>query len=253
MQKGRVYLSFYHCLLFDLDGTLLDFKAAEDAALRETLAHFSLPETEEVVERYHAINDALWAALERGEVRQEKLVVQRFEQLLAALDLQENAVRLNDYYLTQLSRHAEAYPGAQEMLAEVAEVATLAVVTNGVERVQLGRLERSGLAPYFDGVFVSGKAGAAKPARRMFDTALDTLGIENRKKVLMVGDSLKADIAGGAAAGLDTCWCNFADAPVPQGGAVPTYTIHGYEELLRIVMEDEELEHVGSKEKRHSV
>jgi 2-haloacid dehalogenase len=40
---------------------------------------------------------------------------------------------------------------------------------------------------------------------------------------------------------------------VPQGGAVPTYTIHGYEELLRIVMEDEELEHVGSKEKRHSV
>ena len=70
---------------------------------------------------------------------------------------------------------------------------------------------------FFDGVFVSGLVGATKPARKIFDTALNTLGIENRKKVLMIGDSLKADIAGGTGAGIDTCWCNFRGAVLPAG------------------------------------
>ena len=60
------FLAFYYCLLFDVDGTLLDFNAAEDGALRDTLAHFSLPNTEDAVSQYHDINNALWAALEQG-------------------------------------------------------------------------------------------------------------------------------------------------------------------------------------------
>ena len=58
-------MAFYYCLLFDVDGTLLDFNAAEDGALRDTLAHFSLPNTEDAVSQYHDINNALWAALEQ--------------------------------------------------------------------------------------------------------------------------------------------------------------------------------------------
>ncbi len=64
----------------------------------------------------------------------------------------------------------------------------------------------------------------------------------------MIGDSLKADIAGGTGAGIDTCWCNFRGAVLPEGAPQPTYTIQGYEELLRIVMEEEELANAGSKE-----
>ena len=246
-------MAFYYCLLFDVDGTLLDFNAAEDGALRDTLAHFSLPNTEDAVSQYHDINNALWAALEQGKVRQDKLVIQRFEKLLAAFGVQGNPVEINDYYLTQLSQRADTFPGAEEALEELAEVATLAVVSNGVEKVQAGRLEKSGLGRFFDGVFVSGRVGATKPARKIFDTALNTLGIENRKKVLMIGDSLKADIAGGTGAGIDTCWCNFRGAVLPVGAPQPTYTIQGYEELLRIVMEEEELANAGSKEKRHQL
>ena len=75
-------MAYYHCLLFDLDGTLLDFGAAEDAAIHETLAYYGFAQPQEAVDAYKQINSALWAALERGEVRQEKLVVQRFEKLL---------------------------------------------------------------------------------------------------------------------------------------------------------------------------
>ena len=105
------FLAFYYCLLFDVDGTLLDFNAAEDGALRDTLAHFSLPNTEDAVSQYHDINNALWAALEQGKVRQDKLVIQRFEKLLAAFGVQGNPVEINDYYLTQLSQRADTFPG----------------------------------------------------------------------------------------------------------------------------------------------
>ena len=246
-------MAFYNCLLMDLDGTLLDFDAAEDAAIRNALSHFELPATDETVAQYHTINNALWAALERGEVRQEKLVVQRFEKLLTVLEASGDAVRMNDYYLTQLSLGADQIEGAEETLRELAEVATIAIVSNGVERVQTGRLERSGLGALCDDVFISSRVGASKPSRKIFDTAIQALGIENKKKVLVVGDSLKADIAGGSGAGLATCWCNFKNLPLPESAVKPDFIIHSFEELLRIVMEQEELDYVGSKERRHQL
>ena len=244
-------MAFYHCLLFDVDGTLLDFHASEDAAIRETLAFYSLPNDEAAITHYREINNALWAALERGEIRQEKLVVQRFATLLQDFGAEGDPVKINDRYLTTLSEHAETFPNVLDTLRELSEVATLAVVSNGVERVQMGRLERSGLIDLFDGVFISSRVGASKPAKRIFEHALDTLGVDNRAKVLVVGDSLKADIAGGSNAGLATCWCNFAHNELPGKGVKPTFTIQNYDELLRIVMEEEELLNVGNPEKRH--
>lgn len=250
-RKGVLYLAFYHCLLLDVDGTLLDFHASEDAAIRETLAYYDLPNDEAAIARYRAINDDLWAALERGEIRQEKLVVQRFASLLEEFGAQGDPVKINDRYLTTLSEHAETFPGALDALRELSEVATLAIVSNGVERVQTGRLERSGIGDLFDGIFISSRVGASKPSRRIFDYALDKLGVDNRAKVLVVGDSLKADIAGGNNAGLATCWCNFDHADLPESAAKPTYIIQNYDELLHIVMEEEELVNVGNPDRRH--
>lgn len=244
-------MAYYHCLLFDVDGTLLDFHASEDAAIRETLAYYSLPNDEAAIARYRAINDDLWAALERGEIRQEKLVVQRFATLLQEFGAQGDPVKINDRYLTTLSEHAETFSGATDALRELAEVTTLAIVSNGVERVQMGRLERSGIGDLFDGIFISSRVGASKPSRRIFDYALDKLGVDNRAKVLVIGDSLKADIAGGNNAGLATCWCNFLNTDLPESAAKPTYIIQNYDELLHIVMEEEELANVGNPDRRH--
>lgn len=246
-------MAYYNCLLFDVDGTLLDFSAAEQAALQDTLVHYEFADVQDAKQKYAEINTALWAALERGEVKQDKLVVQRFNKLMMACGMHGDAAQMNEYYLTQLTAHADVLPGAEDALNELAEVATLAVVSNGVERVQLGRLEASGLGRFFDGVFVSGRVGASKPNRRIFDVALSTLGVENKERVLVVGDSLKADIAGGNNAGLATCWCNFENAPLPENAPKPTHIVHGFEELMRVVMEEEELNHVGSPEKRHQL
>ena len=103
-----------------------------------------------------------------------------------------------------------------------------------------------------DEMFISEKLGVTKPSRKFFEIALRVLDIEKREKVLVVGDSLGADIKGGNDAGLATCWYN------PHGAEndtdiQPTYTISRLEDLYPIVMEEDELENVGLKNRRHQI
>ncbi len=242
----------YSCLLFDLDGTLLDFNAAEQEAILGTLEKFGLPANEETAARFSAINAALWQKLEKGALKKDKLVTLRFSQLLEALGRQGDAVRLNNEYLTRLSLAAPIFPGADELLAELAEFATIAAVTNGVWKTQMSRLEKSGLLPYFDEIFVSEKLGAIKPSPKVFDIALRRLGVQNKSRVLVVGDSLSADIKGGQAAKLDTCWMNF-DGVENTAGIEPTYTARSYAQLKLICVGEEELRLAATREKRHLV
>ncbi|MDD3429057.1 MAG: YjjG family noncanonical pyrimidine nucleotidase [Oscillospiraceae bacterium] len=239
----------YNCLLLDLDGTFWDFDAAELKAIQATLQQFELPCTEDVIARYKEINKALWLALEKGEVKKEKLVVMRFSRLLAALGEKREAAKMNDFYLTALSKQGDIYPGADETVIELANVATVAAVTNGVERVQMGRLKATGFTDLIDAIYVSEKIGVAKPSRKFFDYALQDLGVTNRKKVLVVGDSLNADILGGINAGLDTCWVNLTQQE-NNLNIKPTYVVYGYEELKHLIIGEEKKPDVYVKKER---
>lgn len=242
----------YTCILLDVDNTLLDFNAAERQALVETLQNFSLPSDSETCDVYRKVNRGLWDALAKGEITKNKLLAVRFERFLKELGQPDtgNSVQINDFYEDQLSQHAEVISGALDALRELSEVATLATVSNGTFKVQQPRIKASGIEEYLDGVFISEKMGVAKPAAKFFELVLRELGITNRERVLVVGDDLLADIKGGQNAGLDTCWINF-DEEENTGSIRPKYTVASFEELYRIVMEPEELENVGVKNRRH--
>ncbi len=224
----------YNCLLIDLDNTLLDFDAAQRQALEKLFAAYEIPVTQENIDTYETINKALWAQFDRGQIGKGKLLVRRFAQLLEALGRTGDAAKMNDDYLTQLAKCGPIIPGADEFLEEMAEVATIAVASNGVYKAQKGRIAASGLEQYFDAVFVSERMGCQKPQRRFFDTALKNLGVSNRQKVLVIGDSLSADIRGGIDSGLDTCWFNPVGAENTTEWA-PTYTVQGYEQLKPLI------------------
>ena len=209
----------YTCLLLDVDNTLLDFNAAERAAVGITLGHYGMPDGPEALETYHQINRQLWDSLAKGELNRSKLF-------------------------------ADLMPGALTALEELGEVATLAIVSNGAAQVQESRIAASGIGRFMDGVYISEKVGAAKPSPKLLDYAIRDLGLTNRSRVLMVGDDLLADIKGGINAGIDTCWVNFANEE-NKTGIQPKYTVHSYEELYRVVMEPEELENVGVRNRRH--
>ena len=241
----------YYCILFDADNTLLDFDAAESKALADTLRAYGIEPDAETVQTYRTINEELWHQLEKGQIRREKLMAERFTRFLKAVNAAGSGVEMNRFYLEQLSTHPDlAAPNVLDVLRELSEVATLAVVTNGFEKVQTRRAVESGILDYMEDVFVSEKMDSEKPNRKIFDGALRALGVENREHVLMVGDSLSSDIQGGVNAGLDTCWYNPGHAENP-GKVCPTYEIANLEELYPLVMEPEELAAVGLKNRRH--
>ena len=243
----------YYCILFDADNTLLDFDAAESKALADTLRNYGIEPDAETVQTYRTINGELWRQLEKGQIRRDKLMAERFTRFLKAVNAAGSGAEMNQYYLDQLSTHPDlAAPNVLDVMKELAEVATLAVVTNGFDRVQSRRVAESGLKEFIEEVFVSEKLDSEKPSRKIFDTALRSLGVENRERVLMVGDSLTSDIQGGVNAGLDTCWFNPGHAENP-GKVSPTYEIASLEELYPLVMEPEELANLGLKHRRHQL
>ena len=241
----------YYCILFDADNTLLNFDAAENKALAETLVNYGIEPDAETVQTYRTINEELWRQLEKGQIRREKLFSERFSRFLKAIDAAGDGVEMNRYYLEQLSTHPDLMSAeVLDVLRELSEVATLAIVSNGAQKVQTRRLAESGVMNFMEDVFISEKMGCEKPNARIFDAALRALGVENREHVLMVGDSLASDIQGGSNAGLDTCWYNPNHTENP-GKVIPTYEIASLEELYPLVMEQEELANVGLKNRRH--
>ncbi len=232
----------YDIILFDADGTLYDFETSEARAVSEVLEMCGLPTDPETVGLYHRINDAEWKALERGETTRERLKVERFEKLLAALAEKnvygsESAETMCGLYVERLSRQCILFPESEPVCAALSPRADLYIITNGITNVQRGRFARSPITKYFRDIFISEAMGAVKPERRYFELVLASVGIteaEAKERVLVVGDSLSSDIKGAVDFGLDSCW--FAPKGGEPVGITPTYTIRSLYELCGIVM-----------------
>ena len=201
----------YTTLLLDADETIFDFLKGERTSLRQVLRARGLPHGDDILERYHWINDGLWHAFERKEITKEALKRERFARLAKesgfppGLDIG----KLNADYLAQLGESDYLLPGARAFLNKLKDGGyDLVLITNGVARTQLRRLEKSGLSPLFSHVFVSEAVGAQKPLRAFFDAVLAAVDETDPAKLLVIGDSLGSDIQGAANAGLDCVWFN---------------------------------------------
>jgi 2-haloacid dehalogenase len=224
----------YDWVFFDADGTLFDYDAAEAAAIEGAFATCSLSFEPGIGVRYSEINAAIWREFERGEISQDALKTERFSRLFSAIGVAADAAVFSGHYLRILSRQAELLDGAEPIVRELAGRARLLLLTNGIAEVQRPRIAAAPFRDCFDEIVISGEVGAAKPDPAIFEAALDRAGRPARERVLVVGDNLGSDIAGGAASGLDTCWYNPAGQPNGHG-VEPTHEIAALRELLGIV------------------
>jgi YjjG family noncanonical pyrimidine nucleotidase len=224
----------YPWLWFDADGTLFDYNRAEHTALRESLHLQGLPFDDNYLELYQGINQKLWAALERGEIKPDVLRVKRFDLFLEAIQRTGSPEALSETYIQQLGLCTDLIDGALEVLTALRKTSRFALITNGLSVVQRSRLARSQIKDFFEAVIISEEIGAAKPHAAFFETAFARTGNPLKGDVLVIGDSLSSDMRGGADYGLDTCWFN------PNGEAKPTmfkvtYEIRELKELLDLI------------------
>jgi putative hydrolase of the HAD superfamily len=96
----------------------------------------------------------------------------------------------------------------------------LALVTNGDAREQRFKIERHGLARFFDAIVIEGELGHGKPDAFAYETALAGLGVAPGPEVAMVGDHLEFDVAGAQRLGLRGIWLDRTKQGIPGDSPV---------------------------------
>ena len=223
-------------VLWDVDGTLLDFNAAERAALRTLFAEFDLGEcTEEMLERYSAINISFWERLERNEITKQEVLRERYKKFFGEYGIDtELAVPFNERYQVTLGDTIVYMDNSIDIIRSLRGKIKQYVVSNGTVAAQTKKLDRSKLGELMDGVFLSEKLGVEKPNREFFDKVFEAIGPKDPSEVLIIGDSLTSDIRGGMNAGIGTCWYNPQGKPVPEGYRTD-YVIGNLNEVYKIL------------------
>ncbi|ERJ12230.1 YjjG family noncanonical pyrimidine nucleotidase [Haloplasma contractile] len=224
----------YDIIIFDADETLFDFKKTERVALRDTMLEFNVDYNEaEHLNIYKEINTAIWKELEDGRITQNQLKVERFSRFLGKLNYNIEASIFGKAYMNHLAKGSYLFKDSVELVENLSNGFKLMIITNGLKSVQEHRIKKSIIADYFESIIVSEEVGVSKPDPKIFEIALRTYNID-KKKILIVGDSLTSDIQGGINYGIDTCWFN-PHQKENSYGIKPTYEIYSLSELTNIV------------------
>ena len=229
-------MSKYKYLLWDIDGTILNFEKAEKRAIRTLFEKFNLGEcTDEMLSHYIEINKKYWKLLECGEMEKERILVERFEEFFEKEGIRTDvAAEFNKAYQLALGDTIAFNDDALEIIKAQKKNYQIIIVTNGTAIAQKKKLERSGLDKIADNIFISEEVGYEKPSIHFFERVIAKAGIDDISQAVIIGDSLTSDIQGGANAGIDTCWYNPKEE-VNDTNLKPTYIIKNLHELCEIV------------------
>ncbi|NMD37919.1 MAG: HAD-IA family hydrolase [Christensenellaceae bacterium] len=214
----------YSLILVDADGTLLDFDKSEHVAISNTLKSFGLPSDEKTVTRYAEINLSLWEALERKEITQEALKIERFRLLLVELGKDGSLAKdMADHFIKELMQGRFLLDGALDFVKAVSKSHKICIITNGIAQVQHSRMNESNpLYAYIHKSYISEEVGAHKPDPKMIFDAMKDAGITDKSKVLVIGDRLTSDIAAANNAGVDSVYISpYSSEPSEKA----TYTV----------------------------
>lgn len=228
-------MSTFSTVLWDVDGTLLDFAYSQRYALTKCFHSIGRDMTEEILERYAQINDSFWKRLELGEITKAELLPGRFIMLFEEYDIHGVDVEaFRQEYQEALGSVFSYIDDSLTVCRALQGHVKQYVVTNGVTSTQENKLKLSGLSQVMAGLFISEKVGAPKPHKAFFDYCLSHLEEKDKSRILVVGDSLSSDIKGGICAGLSTCWYR-QEGTENKSGLQPDYEISDLHQIYDIL------------------
>lgn len=216
----------FSCLLFDLDGTLVDSRRDLATALNRMLEQMGFTPVElDEVSRF--VGDGARKLVERG--LRTALGDSLTEDIVS-----EGLERFKEAYGACLLDTTIAYPGVAETLAKYSEL-PMGIVTNKPYGFSVSILEHLGLSRFFKVVIGGDSTPERKPSPVPVREALKACGVERPETALMIGDSAN-DILSGAAAGTKTCGVTYGFRDLDELNlAGADFTINRFQELARLV------------------
>ncbi|QDV15971.1 Pyrimidine 5'-nucleotidase YjjG [Gimesia panareensis] len=213
-------------ILFDLDNTLLDRSAAVRSYFTHLLQTLSPPLPDEEFEL------TLLTILARDRLGYEDRAA-FFDWLVANCFPDWTQDRLWADFRKKLPQMIQPDPQCLQLLEQLRENYTLAVITNGSAHLQRAKLKAAGIDQYIDQIWISEETGSAKPDAEIFSQALHALGV-SPQQALYVGDHPHQDISGARQIGMLTCWMDL-ERTFPDEVPQPHYQISSLNSLESLV------------------
>jgi HAD superfamily hydrolase (TIGR01549 family) len=236
--QSRSPIHRYDAVLFDVDDTLLDFRASEAAACRAVFDLYpvtGLP-PDVVLAAFQNANDITWDLYMQKRITRAEVADQTFEVLARLLPmsghLDTHAAALA--FDVAFAEQSVAEPDASCVLASLHGWCVTGVISNHEHpAIQRRRLATSGLAEFLDVVVISGDIGIEKPDPRIFNHTLQLLGMA-AEQCLFVGDSIISDDAGARESDMEFCWYRRHHVGA-HAQATTAYVIDSLSELLALL------------------
>jgi putative hydrolase of the HAD superfamily len=236
-------------IVFDLNGTLIEILTEDDREdIFRAVGHVLTYQGIEL--RRHEVRDLYFQTLKRQRQASEEkypefdaVAVWRsiieshasdYTRALPSDKLAQLPLLLAETYRGISRRRLGLFPNVVDVLNVLRESFQLAVVSDGQSTWARGELHKVGLTDYFDPIVISGDHGFRKPDRRLFQFALDGLGVAAEQAVY-VGNDMHRDIFGAREAGLTTVMFDSNQGVKEHEDCVPDYTITDHRQLLKIL------------------
>ena len=218
-------------ILLDVDNTLLDFDACALWSMREAAKEMNIELPEHIFSVFQPINNSLWRSMECGEITVETLYRVRWNRIFDAVGIKADGICFEKLFAADLAASAIPVEGALDLVRELATRYILCAASNGPYEQQRVRLEKAEMLASFSHLFISEDIGCSKPSKEFFAYCLQALAPIPPEEILMIGDSLTADIAGARQCGIRTCWY-VPKAELPESGQAD-YVVRTLDEVLR--------------------
>ncbi len=211
-------------ILFDMDNTLFDFVAAKQHACRKITEAIGTTDPEALY--------TYFVGSSHGYESHENLRSYLNDRKIFSEERFACCCRI---YEEEKVRVLEAYPAIHRVLEELKRWGKkLAIVTDAHAPNAYRRLAKLDLARFFDVVVTHEMTGQKKPALAPLQLALERLGTRP-EETLLVGDSLRRDIAPGKALGLITAHARYGDRNAPSPTCTPDIILDSVEEILELL------------------
>jgi putative hydrolase of the HAD superfamily len=226
----RVWPGALKAVLFDMDNTLFDFVAAKIGACREILSYIGKEKRDIIGEPAELFGYFLRGVYGFEDYENIRDYMQE-RNLFTAQGYRECC----EIYERGKLQNLELYPTVTDTLDKLKELGLkLVIITDADRQHALARLTRVGLLEYFDLLVATDMTGTKKPDPAHFLFALEALGIKPGE-TLVVGDSIKRDMAPARKLGLKTAYASYGDwRPGEETDQCFDFRLNTFSDLLEI-------------------
>jgi putative hydrolase of the HAD superfamily len=224
----------FKAVIFDIDGTIYSYVANDKIAV-ESLCEYAenvlYVDEEEFRTAYNKAKRIVKEErLKDGGAKHSKVLFFQTTLELLGKSAFRYVLEMYDVYWNSFLANMKPFDGAVEFIKKLKSMGVkISLCTDMTAHIQYRKIKKLGLDHLIDFMVTSEETGLEKPARVMFELALQKLNVDAADTAFF-GDSLERDIEGAARVGITPFWYN--DRGIFQNTNVPCIEVNSYWDII---------------------